>query len=603
MRAGGLSDGRDIGVVFNLPQTNNKPCFLPMSGGVGAQYTPISGWAESIVYKTNELKDNASEGAIGVALGGDASTSTSGFWAALNNATTRKLPMLFYIEDNGYGISVPTEVQTPGGNIAQNLSAFNNLYILDGDGSDPHQTATYLARAIQHIREGHGPALVRLRVPRLSGHSGQDTQKYKSELQIAEEKSRDPLPRLQEYVIAEHLMTAEDWAATAQKAKQDVRTALANVRKRPQPDPQGIERFVFSETGADGKPELQQQGGLWRDGHQFPTGTNLVQTENERINMLTAIRRTLDTELASNPKLVVFGEDVGPKGGVHAATLGLQETHGKGRVFDTSLSEEGIIGRAVGMAAAGLMPVPEIQFRKYADPAEEQLNDTGTMRWRTANRFAAPMVVRIPGGFFKVGDPWHSQANEVKWLHSIGWQLAMPSNAQDAAGLLRTAMRDNNPTIFFEHRSMLDDAWARRPWPGDDYVIPFGKATTVREGDKLTVVTWGAMVPRCEKAADALGGDIEVIDLRTLSPWDKDTVVESVSRTHRCLVIHEDNITAGFGAEIVSYLTENIFFDLDAPPRRLAMPDVPSPHNPQLMDAVVPNHERIMAAMKDLLEF
>jgi len=603
MRAGGLSDGRDIGVVFNLPQKNNKPCFLPMSGGVGAQYTPISGWAESIVYKTNELKDSASEGAIGVALGGDASTSTSGFWAALNNATTRKLPMLFYVEDNGYGISVPTEVQTPGGNIAQNLSAFNNLFILDGDGSDPHQTATYLARAIQHIREGHGPALVRLRVPRLSGHSGQDTQKYKTEMQIADEKSRDPLPRLQEYVISEHLMTAEDWAVTANQAKQDVRTALANVRKRPQPDPQGIERFVFSETDTEGKPELQQQGGLWRDDHQFPQGTTLMQAENERINMLTAIRRTLDIELASNPKLVVFGEDVGPKGGVHAATLGLQETHGKGRVFDTSLSEEGIIGRAVGMAAAGLMPVPEIQFRKYADPAEEQLNDCGTMRWRTANRFAAPMVVRIPGGFFKVGDPWHSQANEVKWLHSIGWQLAMPSNAQDAAGLLRTAMRDNNPTIFFEHRSMLDDAWARRPWPGDDYVIPFGKATTVREGDKLTVVTWGAMVPRCEKAADALGGDIEVIDLRTLSPWDKDAVVASVSRTHRCLVVHEDNITAGFGGEIVSYLTENIFFDLDAPPRRLAMPDVPSPHNPQLMDAVVPNHKRIMAAMSNLLEF
>ena len=603
MRAGGLSDGRDIGVVFNLPAQNNKPCFLPMSGGVGAQYTPIAGWAESIVYKTKELNDSSLEGAIGVALGGDASTSTSGFWAALQNATTRKLPMLFYIEDNGYGISVPSDVQTPGGNIAANLSGFKDLYILDGDGSDPQQTATYLARGIQHVREGHGPALVRLRVPRLSGHSGQDTQTYKSELQIAEEKSRDPLPKLQQFVISEHLMTEQDWLATAQKARQDVRAALHIVRKRPQPDPKGIERFVFSETDSNGEPVLQQQGGLWRDGHQFPPGTDKLEAHGERINMLTAIRRTLDTELSSNPKVVVFGEDVGPKGGVHAATLGLQKTHGEGRVFDTSLSEEGIIGRAVGMAAAGLMPVPEIQFRKYADPAEEQLNDCGTMRWRTANRFAAPMVVRIPGGFFKVGDPWHSQANEVKWLHSIGWQLAMPSNAQDAAGLLRTAMRDNNPTIFFEHRSMLDDAWARRPWPGDDYVIPFGKATTVREGDKLTVVTWGAMVPRCEKAADALGGGIDVIDLRTLSPWDKDTVLASVSRTHRCLVVHEDNITAGFGGEIVSYLTENIFFDLDAPPRRLAMPDIPSPHNPILMDAVVPNGERIVAAMKDLLEF
>jgi len=249
------------------------------------------------------------------------------------------------------------------------------------------------------------------------------------------------------------------------------------------------------------------------------------------------------------------------------------------------------------------MPVPEIQFRKYADPAEEQLNDCGTMRWRTANRFAAPMVVRIPGGFFKVGDPWHSQSAEVKWLHAIGWQLAMPSNAEDAVGLLRTAMRDNNPTIFFEHRSLLDDAWARRPWPGDDYVLPFGSATRVCEGDRLTVVTWGAMVPRCQKAAEALGDDIDVIDLRTLSPWDKETVITSVSRTHRCLIVHEDNITAGFGAEIAAYLTEKIFFELDAPPRRLAMPNVPSPHNPQLMDAVVPNIKRITAAMRELLEF
>ena len=603
MRSGGMSDGRDIGVVFNLPKKDGKPCFLPMAGGVGSQFGPVSGWAESIVYKRRELADEQSEGAIAVALGGDASTSTSGFWAALNNATTRKLPMLFYIEDNGYGISVPADVQTPGGNIAKNLASFKNLYILDGDGCDPLQSATYLARAVQHIREGHGPALVRLSVPRLCGHSGQDTQKYKSDLQIADEKSRDPLPRLQDYVITEGLMTKQDWAATVSQVQQDIKVALARVRQRPQPEPMDIQRYVFSETDASGQVILQQQGGLLPDGHVFPQTTHEAQTGGERINMLTAIRRTLDVELACNPKVVVFGEDVGPKGGVHAATLGLQDKHGEGRVFDTSLSEEGIIGRAVGMATAGLMPVPEIQFRKYADPAEEQLNDCGTMRWRTANRFAAPMVVRIPGGFFKVGDPWHSQSNEVKWLHAIGWQLAMPSNARDAVGLLRTALRDNNPTIFFEHRAMLDDAWARRAYPGDDFVIPFGSAATVREGNKLTVVTWGAMVPRCEKAADDLGGDIDVIDLRTLSPWDRETVVNSVKRTHRCLVVHEDNITAGFGAEIAAYLTENVFFDLDAPPRRLAMPDVPSPHNPLLMDAVVPNVGRITTAMQELLEF
>jgi len=254
------------------------------------------------------------------------------------------------------------------------------------------------------------------------------------------------------------------------------------------------------------------------------------------------------------------------------------------------------------MAVAGLMPVPEIQFRKYADSAEEQLNDCGTMRWRTANRFAAPMVVRMPGGFFKAGDPWHSQSNEVKWVHAIGWQVAMPSNAEDAVGLLRYAMRDNNPTIFFEHRSMLDAAWARRPYPGDEFVIPFGKARKVRDGNRLTVVTWGAMVQRCEQAADRIGGGVEILDLRTLMPWDKEAVMESVMRTHRCLVVHEDNLTAGFGAEITAQIADQAFFELDAPPRRIAMPDIPSPHNPLLLAAVLPDAEKIAATMSELIE-
>jgi 2-oxoisovalerate dehydrogenase E1 component len=492
--------------------------------------------------------------------------------------------------------------QTPGGNIAENLKSYGNLFVLDGDGCDPRQAAEFLSRGLQHVRAGNGPALVRLRVPRLCGHSGQDTQKYKSDEQIQAERARDPLPRLREFLIEECLMTDSEWAETAQRAHDQVMAALAIVRQRPQPDPALIQRYVFSETGPDGQPELQQQGGLWPLGHEFPASSTVPQPENERINMLTAIRRTLDVELGSNPKLVVFGEDVGPKGGVHAATVGLQDKYGSRRVFDTSLSEEGIIGRSVGMAAAGLMPVPEIQFRKYADSAEEQLNDCGTMRWRTANRFAAPMVVRIPGGFFKAGDPWHSQSNEVKWLHAIGWQLAMPSNAEDAVGLLRYAMRDNNPTIFFEHRSMLDTAWARRPYPGDDYVIPFGKAHKVRDGDRLTVVTWGAMVPRCEQAADRIGGDVEVIDLRTLMPWDKDAVMESVMRTHRCLVVHEDNLTAGFGAEITALIADEAFFELDAPPRRIAMPDIPSPHSPLLLEAVLPDVDKIASAMSGLIE-
>jgi 2-oxoisovalerate dehydrogenase E1 component len=602
MRAGGLSDGRDIGVVFNLPNREG-PSVLPMCGGVGTQYTPASGWAESVLYKRDVLSDPSADGAIGVALGGDASVAANGFWAALTNATTRKLPMLFYIEDNGYGISVPSVAQTPGGNIASNLASFKGLFILDGDGCDPVQARDFLTQGVDHARSGKGPALVRLTVPRLSGHSGQDTQKYKCEEEIQDERARDPLPRLQQFVISEGIMTAGDWEDAAKQAESDVREALDRVRNRERPDPAGIKRYVFSETGPDGKPELQEQGGLWPEGHKFPAISVHPLENSERINMVTAIRRTLDVELETNPKLVVFGEDVGPKGGVHAATLGLQEKYGEGRVFDTSLSEEGIIGRAVGMAAAGLMPVPEIQFRKYADPAEEQLNDCGTMRWRTANRFATPMVVRMPGGFFKAGDPWHSQSSEVKWTHAVGWQLAIPSNAQDAVGLLRQAMRDNNPTIFFEHRAMLDNPWARRPYPGDDYVIPFGSAKKVREGGLLTIVTWGAMVSRCEQAADSVSDDIEVIDLRTLSPWDKGMVMESVRKTHRCLIVHEDMITSGFGAEISACLAEEAFLDLDAPLRRMAIPDVPHPHSPLLLDAVLPSVLEIAASVHELIEF
>ena len=305
-----------------------------------------------------------------------------------------------------------------------------------------------------------------------------------------------------------------------------------------------------------------------------------------------------DVELATNPQLLVFGEDVGPKGGVHGATLGLQDKYGRARVFDTSLSEEGIIGRAVGMALAGLVPVAEIQFRKYAEPAAEQLNDCGTLRWRTNNRFAAPIVVRIPGGFFKCGDPWHSQTNEVAWVHGVGWRVAVPSNAQDAVGLLRSAMRGNDPTIFFEHRAMLDGASARRPYPGDAYVLPFGEARLVRAGGELSVITWGAMVERCELAVAASRVDAEILDLRTLSPWDRAATLASVKKTRRCLIVHEDTLTAGFGAEIAATLVQEAFFDLDAPIERLAMPDIPSPHSPILLEAALPSVQGIAAALK-----
>ena len=599
MRTGSMSEGRDIGVVFNLPATEG-PCVLPACGGVGTQYTPAIGWAQAIRYHTEVLGDERFRGSIALAHGGDASTATNGFWAALNIATTERLPVLFFVEDNGYGISVKSDLQTPGGNIAANLASFRNLHVLDGDGGDPTVAPRLISDAVARVRVGEGPVLLRLTVPRLSGHSGQDSQAYKSAGEIAAERARDPLVRLRAYLVPRFL-GAEEWAAIEAQSRAEVAAALARVERRPGADPAAATRFVFSEADDRGGLDLQLQGGLLPDGAGIVGGVTEPAPAGPRMNMVSAIRRTLERELHVNARLVVFGEDVGRKGGVHAATQGLQETFGVARVFDTSLSEEGIIGRAVGMALAGLMPVPEIQFRKYAEPAAEQLNDCGTLRWRTANRYAAPMVVRMPGGYFKCGDPWHSQCNEVQFVHAVGWRVAMPANAEDAVGLLRTALRGNDPTIFFEHRAMLDSAWARRPYPGDDFVIPFGVARRLRSGDAATLVTWGAMAERCERAVAEAGIAADVLDLRTLMPWDKAAVLESVRRTRRCLIVHEDGLTAGFGAEIAATLAKDAFFSLDAPIERLAMPDVPSPHSPALLEAVLPSVAGIAAALRALV--
>ncbi len=583
-REGGYSDGRDIGVVFNYPNPGGAHA-LPMCGGVGAQYAPAAGWAQAVTYRERVLGETP-RGAIGVVLGGDASCATGGFWAALNIATTQSLPMLFYIEDNGYGISVPSDYQTPGRDIAANLASFRNLQIFNGDGTEPAQAAALIGEAVAHVRGGFGPALIRLTVPRLEGHSFQDTQTYKSSDEIAAEWARDPLPKLKAF--APEL----DWERIEAGVAHAVETARAEAEARPPSPPGRVTRHVFFEGEA-----ARVGGGAGLD----DAGTDEPKPEGQRINMVTAIRRVLDQEMAANPKVLVFGEDVGPKGGVHAVTLGLQDKYGHDRVFDTSLNEEGIVGRAVGMALAGLMPVPEIQFRKYAEPATEQINDCGTMRWRTANRFCAPMVLRVPGGFFKCGDPWHSQTNEVQFVHNPGWRVAVPSNAEDAVGLLRASLRGHDPVLFFEHRAMLDDSWARRPWPGDAFVLPFGKAKKTRDGDRITIVTWGAMVPRCEAAAEGVSAD--VIDLRTLSPWDREMVLASVRRTRRCLIVHEDLRTGGFGAEIAAVVADEAFLDLDAPVARVTMPDIPSPHHPTLLDHVLPSVAGIRAEIDRLVRF
>jgi 2-oxoisovalerate dehydrogenase E1 component len=597
-RAGGVSGGRDVGVVFNMPR-RGRALILPMAGDVGSQFTPTAGWAQAIDYRVRVLGEQALAGSVAVVFCGDGAVAANGFWAALTMAATLKLPMLFVVEDNGYAISVTGPAQTPGGNIAANLANFANLEIWDGSGVNPAETAELAATAVAYVRSGQGPGLLRLAVPRLSGHSSADNQSYKTADLLAAEWERDPLPALRQYLVPA-LMSAAEWEAMTAAAAEEVRAAADAAWNQPEPDPATATQFAFSDPQ---QPQLM--GGLVAEGVQLPAGASQPQPpEPRRINMIEAIRRALDVELALNPRCLIFGEDVGQKGGVHAVTLDLQRHHGPDRVFDTSLSEEGIIGRAQGMALAGLVPVPEIQFRKYADPATEQLHNIGTLRWRTANRCAAPLTVRIPVGFGrKIGDPWHSVSDECAFAHAVGWRVAFPSNAEDAVGLLRAALRGNDPVVFLEHRALLDAGWARRPYPGDDYVLPFGQARLITEGDELTVVTWGAMAERCDLAARDFAGRVTVIDLRTIIPWDQAAVLDSVRQTGKCLIVHEEIGVAGFGAEIAATIAQEAFLDLDAPIRRLTMPAVPVPFNTGLMNAILPTVADIGREIERLLAF
>jgi 2-oxoisovalerate dehydrogenase E1 component len=582
-RTGGCTEGRDTGLMFHLPRRAGA-AVLPTSGNVGAQYTVAAGWAQAIRHRWRTLGEAEWKGAIAVAMGGDGSVAANGFWSALTLATTLELPLLFFIEDNGWAISVPSTLQTPGGDIGANLSGFRGLAVLQSDGSDPEGARDAIRRAVDRVREGGGPCLLRMRVPRLWGHAYRDDQSYKSDAQRQDEAARDPIPRLRH-----HLRSLEVPDRVAGRVEEDARAeiagALEEARALPEPDPSTATLHLFG-GAARAEPALPDAAG------------------GARVNLVDAVRTTLEVELDRNPRMVLFGEDVGAKGGVHGATRDLQARFGSERVFDTSLSEEGIVGRATGLALAGLLPVPEIQFRKYADPAHEQLSDLGTLRWRTAGKLAAPVVIRIPVGFGKRGgDPFHGMCGEAVFAHMPGWRIAFPSNAEDAVGLLRAALRGEDPTFFLEHRGLLDSARARRPYPGDDFVVPFGVAAARTRGDSLTVVSWGEMVHRCVEAASQWPGRVEVLDLRTLAPWDADGVLASVRRTGRVLVVHEDTRTVGFAAEVAAVIAAEAFSSLDAPVERLTAPDCPVPYSGTLMDAVLPGVEAIRLKIGALLAY
>lgn len=595
-RSNNPSEGRDTGVIFNLPGRNGLT-ILPASGNVGAQYTPAVGWAQAIHYRQNVLNEAAWQGAIAVATGGEGSVAANGFWAALNIATTQKLPLLFAIEDNSYGLSVPSTYQTPTGNIASNLACYQNLKVLEANGTQPEDAWEKISEAVEYVRSGAGPCLLRNKVVRLTGHTFIDDQSYKSPEERERESAQDPLCHLKDFMLQDQ-MTLDEWLNLEAQVQSEVMAALEIAEATPEPDPAQTTRYLFF----DGEAPLQ--GGLRPENALLPIGTDQPQTSGPRINFVDAVRRTMEEELSRNPRMLVFGEDVGVKGGVHGATLDMQNHFGDDRVFDTSLNEDGIMGRTAGLAYAGLLPVPEIQFRKYADPAHEQISDLGTVRWRTANRFAAPVVVRIPVGFGKkTGDPWHSVSAEAIYAHLPGWRIAYPSNASDAVGLLRTGLRGDDPTFFFEHRALLDTLEGRRPYPGSEYCLPFGRAAHLAEGDTLTIITWGAMTPRCLEAARTFAGKIDILDLRTIIPWDQEMVLESVQKTGKMLIVHEDTLTAGFGAEIAAVVASQAFTWLDAPIERLAVPDIPIPYNKHMMEAVLPSITAIQTKMSWLLNY
>ncbi|MDK1029124.1 MAG: thiamine pyrophosphate-dependent enzyme [Anaerolineae bacterium] len=577
-KTGSPSEGRDGGVIYSM-QARNGATILPASGSVGSQFSQAAGWAQAIHYRHKVLGEKDWGGAISVALGGEGAVAANGFWAALNIVTTRNLPYLFFIEDNGFAISVRSELQTPGGNIAANLASYSNLKIIEADGTDPVEAAEKIAKAVAHVRMG-SPCLLRMDVVRIMGHTFLDDQSYKSAEERKLEAKRDPLKSLKKY------LPDLDWKTLEREVKAEVHEAAEKALQNLDPEPATTTQHVFASEQVKANSSLPDP-----------------QTKGPRINLIEAVKRTLETEMRINSGLLIFGEDVGLKGGAHGATAHMQSKFGAERVFDTSLSEEGIIGSAVGLSLAGLRPVPEIQFRKYTDPATEQINDTGTIRWRTAGKFSAPMVVRIPVGFSKVtGDPFHSVTGEAIFAHTLGWRLAFPSNAVDAAGLLRTALRSEDPVLFFEHRALLDTPQARRPWPGDEYMLPFGEASLLSEGEAVTVVTWGFMVHPVQEAAEGLDG-IEILDLRTISPWDKNRVLESVKKTGKCLIVHEDTITGGFAGEIMATISSEAFEWLDAPLQRIATPDSPIPFNVELMNAILPNVDSIHQKMKWLLAY
>jgi 2-oxoisovalerate dehydrogenase E1 component len=608
---------RKLNIVSTSSSTTTQLLHAVGCAEAGRYFSRHPEAAEKVRGDYREFRDVTFHGdEVALACLGEGSTSQGEFWEAINTASNQKLPVIFCVEDNGYAISVPVEVNTPGGNISRLVANFPNFHFAEIDGTDAEECLRAFQAAAEHCRAGLGPAFVHGHVVRPYSHSLSDDDKlYRSAAEREADGMRDPLARMQMRLLREGILSAEEINALEKSLDREASEAADRALEAPLPPIEEITKYVYSEdldptSAAFDSEQTEAQGA--ESGKQASGKSATPRTMADLINAC------LRDEMRRDPRIVVYGEDVADasrehalnevkgKGGVFKLTAGLQTEFGSERVFNSPLAEANIVGRAVGYAVRGMKPVVEIQFFDYIWPAMHQLrNEMPLMRWRSHDAWASPAVIRVPiGGYLTGGAIYHSQSGESMFTHTPGLRVIFPSNALDANGLLRTAIRCDDPVLFLEHKRLYRETYGRAPYPGPDFAIPFGKARVVRPGEHMTLVTYGAVVTRALQAAQTAhrqhGIDVEILDLRSLNPYDWEAIATSVRKTSRVMVAHEDMLSWGYGAEIAARIADELFEDLDAPVKRLGSMDTFVAYQPVLEDAILPQPETILKAIMDL---